>query len=66
MAGQIKFMIDKIVAERSQGKPAIANCTKVKLILKGINCDSYTVSSPDDPAVIGLLRDIAKELNVSV
>lgn len=66
MAGQIRTMIDKIINERSDGNPTVANCIKVKLILKGINCDSYKSSSPDDPKVIDLIKKAAIELNVKL
>ena len=66
MAGQIKVMIDRIITERSKGSAALAATTRTKLILKGVEPDEYTAASPDDPAVLGRLREIAAELNVSL
>lgn len=66
MAGQIKEMIDRIVSQRSNGNSILVNTTKTKLILKGIQPDDYTSSSPDDPAVIARLRQIAAELEVTL
>jgi hypothetical protein len=66
MAGNIKQMIDRIVATRSGGNPTIALTTKTKFILKGINPDRFNAASPDDPAVIAKVRAIGADLGVSV
>lgn len=66
MAGQIKKMIDSIIDQRSKGNDLLRNTTETKLVIKGVNPSKYDSSSPDDPAVIAKLRDIAKELGVSV
>ena len=64
MAGRIKQLLDKIVETRSQGNDIIAQATKTKLILKGINPNNYTQDSEDDMEVIMRVYDIARELNV--
>ncbi len=66
MAGKIKQSIDKIFAEKAKGDTIIANSIKVKLILKGINVDSYNALSPDDPAVLEKLKIIAKDFGVII
>jgi hypothetical protein len=66
MPGQIKRKIETIVKERSRGNPTVANLTKTKLILKGIEPDKFTINSPDDPETIQRLRAIASEMNVKV
>ncbi len=66
MAGKIKLMIDKIVQEKSKGNDIIAKCTRTKLVLKGIAVDKYTLSSPDEPAVIANISKIAKEFGVTL
>jgi len=66
MAGQIKHMIDAIIAQRARGNPTIALTTKTKLVLKGLNPDRFDAGSPDDPAVITKVRAIAAELGVAV
>lgn len=66
MPGQIKLMIDTIIAKRSKGNPTIQLTTKTKMILKGINPDRYTSTSEDDPVVIGKLKKVAAELGVSL
>jgi hypothetical protein len=64
MTGKIKYMIDMIIEKRSQGNPTIVNTTRTKLRLKGISPDTYTLSSADDPLVIELLNNLAKEWNI--
>lgn len=64
MAGQIHTMLQRIITQKSKGNAVIANSIKTKIILKGIAVDKYTPSSPDDPAVIAKVRDIAKEFGV--
>ena len=66
MAGKIKHMVDFIIAERTKGKPTLVVTTTTKLILKGIDPAKYTVDSPDDPAVIEKLKQIALEMNVGL
>lgn len=63
MAGKIKKMIDAIIEQRAQGNKVLEGVVKMKLILKGIDPKNYTVSSPDDPAVIGKLQEVMKEFN---
>ncbi|MGE5570473.1 MAG: hypothetical protein ACM3S5_15660 [Rhodospirillales bacterium] len=66
MPGQIKRMIDTIIAQRAKGNPTIELTTKTKMILKGVNPDRYTNTSEDDPVAIGKLRKIAAELGVTL
>lgn len=66
MAGQIKQMLDAIILERSKGNSVVAVTTKTKIILKGIDPDKYTAGSADDPTTIQKVRDIARELGVTL
>lgn len=66
MAGLIKQMIDAIIEKKTRGNPTLVLTTKTKLILKGLNPDSYTASSADDPAVIAKLRAIASEMGITL
>lgn len=66
MPGEIKRLIDSIVAKRSQGNPALVATTKTKLVLKGIRVDDFTPSSPDDPAIISKIRQVADEMGIKV
>jgi len=64
MAGQIKEMIDSIVARRAGDNEIIRKTTRTKLILKGIEIGRWSETSPDDPAVLSRLKEIAIELGV--
>ena len=66
MAGQIRRLLEKIIQDRSGRDSLIANTTKAKLILKGINVDKYTATSEDDAMVIERLCQIADELRVKL
>lgn len=64
LAGKIKEMIDTIIKERAKDNPAIAEMTRAKLILKGINPNKFDSSSADDAIIIEKLINIAKQLNI--
>lgn len=66
MSGKIKKIIEKIISEKAQGDPVLMKTTRLKLILKGINVDSFTIVSEDDPEVIAKLIDIAKEFKIDL
>ncbi|WP_378953365.1 hypothetical protein [Pelosinus sp. sgz500959] len=66
MAGKIKVMCDKIIAQRANGNPVVEKLTKTKLVLKGINPEQFTASSPDDPLIIAKLVQIGKDLGVAL
>ena len=44
----------------------IENSIRTKMYLKGIAVDKYTAISPDDPAVVQKVREVAKEFGVIV
>jgi hypothetical protein len=64
MAGQIKAIIDTIVAQRANGNPTIIATTKAKILLKGIDPEQYNANSEDNPAVLAKARKIAEEFNI--
>ncbi len=66
MPGQIKTMIDKIIAQRSKGNVVLVNTTKTKLLLKGIDPDKFGAASPDDAAIIARLQTLANEFSVTL
>ncbi len=66
MPGQIRKMLDVIIAKRSKGNSTIALTTKTKLIFKGFDPDDFNPSSPDDPAAMAKIRTIAAELGVDL
>jgi hypothetical protein len=50
---------------RCKSKPTLFSTTRTKLILKGIDPDGFNSESPDDPAMLARVRQVAAELNVS-
>lgn len=66
MAGKIRQMIDKIIQIRSNGDTGLANLTKAKFILKGINPDKYSAGSPDEPDILDKIRLVSKDLGVQI
>ena len=63
MPGQVRLVIERIIAARSKGDPAAAHFMRTKLILKGINPDHFTSASPDDPGVLAQLAEVEAELH---
>ncbi len=66
LAGQIYNIIQSVITQKSKGNQIIARSIKTKMILKGIAVDKYTPASPDDPAVVQKVKDIAKEFGLMV
>ena len=66
MAGQIQKMIQTVITKKANGNVVIANSIQTKMYLKGIAVDKFTATSPDDPAVMRKVREIAKEFGVIV
>ncbi len=66
MAGRVRHLIDSIITQRSRGSEAVAQSVRAKLALKGINPDSYSAGSADDPNILKKLELLAKELGVAV
>ena len=63
MAGKIKRMIERILAERSKGNEMLARVIKTKLMLKGINPANYSDHSDDDPTIIRKLENMMRDLH---
>ena len=66
MAGQIQRMIQSVITQKAKGNTIIASSIQTKMYLKGIAVDKFTAVSPDDPAVMRKVREIAKEFGVIV
>jgi hypothetical protein len=64
VAGKVKRAIDTIIQQRAGGNQLLVTTTKAKLVLKGINPDVYSATSPDDPAVLAKLTQLAAELGI--
>jgi len=66
LAGQIQRMIQTIITQKAKGNTIIASSIQTKMYLKGIAVDKFTAASPDDPAIMQKVREIAKEFGVVV
>lgn len=66
MAGQIQRIIQSVITQKAKGNTIIASSIQTKMYLKGIAVDKFTAASPDDPAVMQKVREIAKEFGVIV
>lgn len=62
MAGKIKQMIDAIIEQRAKGNTMLEGVIRTKLMLKGVDPKKYTLQSDDDPAILGKLEALAKDL----
>lgn len=63
MSMKIGELIDNIIENRSNGNPAIAEMTKSKLIIKGINSDDYELKCSDAPEIVEKLIEIRDNWN---
>ncbi len=66
MAGQIYNMIQTVITQKAKGNVVIANSIRTKMYLKGVAVDKFTALSPDDPAIMQKVREIAREFGVIV
>jgi hypothetical protein len=64
--GRAKRLLDAIILKRSRGIGAIAKAIKVKIALKGINPDSLTPETPDDPVLLKKLLNLAQSYGLRV
>jgi hypothetical protein len=64
MAGEIHRLIERIIELRCGGNMSLVMSTKTKMLLKGLDPDKYTETSPDDPAIIARVRELADHLGV--
>ena len=58
--GRAKKLLDAIILKRSRGVGSIAKAIRIKIALKGINPDSLTPDTPDDPVLLRKLLDLAR------
>ncbi|WP_319507756.1 hypothetical protein [uncultured Methanolobus sp.] len=66
MSGKIKKMIDQIIEKKSNNDNALVSSLNAKMCLKGVIPKKYDALSPDDPAIIDKLQNIAAEWGVSL
>jgi len=66
MPGEIKRVIERIIALRSRGDDLLVHTTTAKLIFKGVDPSRYTSESPDDPEILKKVKQIARDLGVKL
>jgi len=66
MPGMICLMVRAFLEKRTEGRVHLVPSEKIKLIMKGIDPDQFTPSSPDDPIIIGRLRKIAQQMSIEL
>ena len=66
MTGTARRMIDTIILQKAHGDKTIEKSLRVKLILGGIMVDRLTESTPDDPALINKIKNVAAVYGVEV
>ncbi len=64
--GRAKKLLDAIILKRSRGVGAIAKTIKIKIAMKGINPDSLTPDTPDDPVLLRKLLSIARSYGLQI
>ena len=64
--GRAKRLLDAIILKRSRGVGSIAKAIKIKIALKGINPDSLTPDTPDDPVLLRKLLALARSYGLKV
>jgi hypothetical protein len=58
--GRAKKLLDAIILKRSRGVGSIAKAIRIKIALKGINPESLTPDTPDDPVLLRKLLELAR------
>jgi len=66
MPGQVKQMLDQIIAEKGQGDPIMEKLIQTKLLIKGIRVEQFTEFSEDDPVFIEKVRQAAQAFGVGL
>jgi len=66
MAGQIKKMLERIIDVRGKGDDVLRRLTRAKLILKGFDPARFTLTSPEDPDTVARVKQVARELGVTL
>lgn len=59
-------MLDAIIEQRAKGNPILIETTKARLALRGFDPKKFTNSSPDDPALVERVKEIAAQLGTRV
>jgi DNA-binding transcriptional ArsR family regulator len=64
--GNIKLLLDAIIAKRSKGKHALAEKVKAKFLSQGIDPACYGTDTPDDPILLRKLSNLAVQYGIQI
>lgn len=62
--GRIKTILDRILHQHSTEGPGRARALRTKLLLRGIDPETFSERTPDDPAVLRQVQEIAHRLGL--
>lgn len=66
MPGTVRRIIDHIKDVRSGGNSVVALTVETRLVLQGFDPQRFDYDTPDDPARLARIRDVAAEMGVDV
>ncbi len=64
--GKTKQLIDELIAKKAQGNSFQELNVQMKLMFKGIDVKKITPQTPDDPAVIAKIHEVAQAFGVQL
>jgi hypothetical protein len=59
-------MLDTIIAKRSKGNKIMLDIIHTRLVLRGLDPDKFSSTTPDDAELIDRVRNLAAELNITL
>lgn len=62
--GRTKRILDRILQQRSAEGPARTMALRTKLLLRGIDPENFTERTPDDPAILRQVQEIARRMGL--
>ncbi len=62
--GRIKAVLDRILQQRNAAGPGRVKALRTKLLLRGIDPEAFSEQTPDDPAVLRQVQEIAHRLGL--
>lgn len=64
--GRIKYLVDTLIEQRANGDSFLELDIRMKLLLKGINSETITEETPDDPEAIEKIYAMAEKFNLQI
>lgn len=62
--GRIKTILDRILQQHSAEGPGRVKALRTKLLLRGIDPEAFSARTPDDPAILRQVQEIAHRLGL--